>query len=198
MYSESHSSQMISPITWIQCQCSLPYISSVPCAHKHENVNLRILCVYKYSQYSGVTAEEPQLWSQWAMADWCVFTVRFTSISLGFIHTPFRSGFEISGRGEQLQCQECSQVLARKRVMSHKAQNFKRCFCTCAQQGRSEGLLTPLEPAWWCDVTEFGNGSDIWKITAQKYPGDSVWFYPQSRSSAVLFLQEVFIWVAIW
>lgn len=121
--------------------CHPSYISAVPVVfalhllgspYTHRHVNRNILQVYSQcNRVHSKIAPSCEFNEPWETD---VFMVYFTSISLGFIHVLLHNGFEISGRGEQLWGQKCSQVLANKRIIDCKAQNFKKCFCTCGKR----------------------------------------------------------------
>ena len=106
MSSESPSSHVMSPKPHECSACVLcsqsPWITVYPWT-RQQGPSLTVITVQRtQSQNSS------QLWVQWAMGNWCVFMVYFTSISVCFIQSLLPNGFENSGRGGQWWGQTCS------------------------------------------------------------------------------------------
>lgn len=95
--------------------------------------------------------------------------VHFTSISLCFFHIPFHNRLEIGGRGEQCDARNVPECLQAEGPLIAKAGTWRRCLWPCDGSGQIGGLLIVWEPARCSEMVEFGNGSDVLQIRAQKY-----------------------------
>lgn len=74
-----------------------------------------------------------------------------------------------------------------------KAGTCRRYFGTCGGSGQIGGLLIVWEPARCPEMMEFGDGSDVLHIRAQKYAGKVVGKTPRIGNPAAVFLKEEFV-----
>ena len=82
----------------VQCLCSLLSVSLDHRIPMNASTGTFSDCIHMQRTQSQNSS---QLWVQWAMRNWCVFIVYFTSISVCFIQSLLPNGFENSGRGGQ-------------------------------------------------------------------------------------------------